>query len=365
MTPNTEAKKENPLMIYWDDAHIEQESLLFPKAMQELYRRVKITCRTKYNSDMDQITAAFAALGVKRDKTTWTRIFKKGRWLYDTEGNKLPSPLVNLQKLQEDFTAFLTGTRVELQRGTTPFIETSTYHTIRRYVEKKMRPDWVNKFGLVVGPTGVQKSASYRELAMRDPNIKHIESNDNASMTQFITLLAYKYGCGFNRSHNEKKFKIYESFGPGKCLILDNTQDLIQVGNDVLKQPAFNFLRWLQDERGGTIILSITPDDEATVFKKNSVYMEQFEGRVGGLEEALRLPNDVPKRDLVDIAKGLNLVDAEDHAEDLVMKLGRLRGRIRAFFEVLQKARFAATADGEVFTWDYVEDALTDRGVRK
>lgn len=364
--PNTEPEIDVPNpkapKIFWDDNHIQAEAELLPEDLRDLYRRVKIQCRVEYGGDLLRVTEAFAKVGVKRDKTTWSRVFKRGRITNDAAGNPMASPLVKYENLREDFQAFLTSTRVELLRGRTPFVETDTFHAIRRYVQKKMDPCWVNKFGLVVGPTGLQKTASYKELAARDPNIKHIEANERGSLHQFITLFGYKIGVGTNRSHDEKRFQIMQWFTPDKCIIVDNVQDLRNRDRkpDVREEthPAYSFMRWLQDERGGTIIWSITPDDEATIFKPNSVYMEQFEGRVGGLQNVLRLPNHNPKKDLVLIAATLGLKDAEKHADEL-HELGKARGRIRAFFEVIQQAKREAELDRAKFTWDYVEDAQT------
>jgi hypothetical protein len=350
---------ENKVMIYWDDQHIEQEAELFPKALRELYRRVKIFCREELGKDMDRVTEAFAKVGAKRDKTTWSRIFKRGRWNHNGEGDPLPSPIVAADKLVDEFDALLNQTRVELRRGQTPFVETKVWNLIRLFVEKKMRPEWVNKFGIVTGPTGLQKSASFKELAARNPNIKHIECVDG-SKGNLLTLLAYKYGVGVNRGTSEKRFKIYESFGPDKCIILDNTQDISGKNDQEDLQEILKFFRWLQDERRGTIIVSITPNTEDAIFPKTSVFMEQFEGRAGGREGFLRLSNQNPDSDLVKIAASLGLKNADSHVKRLV-EIGTMRGRIRTFYDVLQHAKLAADADRESLSIEYIEEAMEER----
>ncbi len=352
---------DNKVAIYWDDVHIEGEAELFPKNLRELYRRVKILCREEYGRDIERITEAFAKVGAKRDKTTWSRIFKRGRWDHNAEGDPLPTPIVSANKLAEEFDALLTQTRVELRRGKMPFSETSIWHMVRRFVEKKMRPEWVNKFGVITGPTGLQKSACFRELAARNPNIKHVECIDTGSVTQLITLIAHRYGMSVNRNNNEKRFKIYEAFNHQKCIIVDNTQDLNQKKNVEDLHKALKFFRWLQDEKGGTIIWAVTPQDEDALFPKDSIFMEQFEGRAGGKEGFLRLPNHNPKADFVTIAHTLGLKDAVKHA-DRLQQIGNLRGRIRTYFDVLQHAKLAADAEkGGTFTIDHIEAAMEER----
>lgn len=361
MNQDSTVSRENSIAIFWDDQHIDQEAQLFPPFLRDLYRRVKIQCRDQYASDMTLVTEAFAKVGAARDKTTWCRIFKRGRWNHDGEGNPLPSPIVAAKKLAEEFESFLNQTRVELLRGKVPFVETQIWNIIRRYIDKKMRPEWVNKFGVITGPTGLQKSASFKELAARNTDIKHLECVENSSCNQLISLLAYKYGVSVNRNVTEKRFKVYDNFGPTKCIIFDNTQDLRKVSGDQEEfQKFLKFARWLQDERGGTIILSITPQDEASIFPKESIFMEQFEGRCGGIDGFLRLPDQNPVDDLVAIAASLGMKDAEKHAE-LLQQIERLRGRIRTFYEMLQVAKFEADKDKSRLTVDYVQDVMEER----
>jgi len=350
---------ENKITIFWDDAHIDAEAAFFPGELADLYRRVKRKCRDDLGGDMGRVRDEFAKLGASRDKTTWSRIFKQGRWNHDGEGNPLPSPIVAKQKLMEDFQSFLNQTRVELLRGRLPFSKTLVWDLIQLYIFKKMRPERVNKFGVITGPTGLQKSACFKELALQNTNIKHVECTEEMSVNQIISLVAYKYGISMYCNSTEKRFRLMEQFGPDKAIIFDNTQDLQSKSADKL-QPFLKFCRWLQDERGGTIIHSITPEQEESIFPKESVFMEQFEGRAGGKEGFLRLPDQNPKQDFVTIASDLGMRDAKRH-EDLLKKIGTLRGRIRTFYEILQEAKSAADADKSRLTAEYIEAAYEDR----
>jgi len=254
-----------------------------------------------------------------------------------------------------------------------PFVETTTFHTIRRTVLKAMRKNRVNRFRIIVGPTGTQKTASYKELALRDPNIKWLESTDNGSLKEFIIRLAVKCGASRSISYAPARAKIFEAMQPingnPKCIIVDNMQDMVRsekrlasMGKGVETQPAYQFLRSLQDETGCAIVWSITPENEDQMFNSESIYLEQFEGRAGGRDGFLRLPNYPPIADLVTIAETIGFKAAEKH-KDLLKQIGHTRGRIRRFFEIIQDAKDAADDEGRPLTVEYIEQALEERAL--
>lgn len=356
--------------IYWDDPHIENEMQLFPQPIQPLYQWLKVFVRDECKRDVDVLVARARTVGVSIDKTNWVRILK-GRWKHDADGNELPSPCVSATNLLQSITAVRDQVRVELLQGAIPFVDTSTFHTIRRAVEKRMRKDRVNRFLVIVGPTGTQKTASYKELAMRNPLLKWMESTDNGSLKEFVIRFAVKCGASKSISYGPARAKIFESMMPlngmPKGIVVDNMQDMVKsdrqriaMGKSIETQPAYQFLRSLQDETGCAIIWSITPENEEQMFDAKSIYLEQFEGRAGGRDGFLRLPNYPPRKDLVMIAETLGFKQAAHHA-DLLCKIGQERGRIRRFFEILQEAKDAADADGKPLTHEYLQDALDER----
>ncbi len=355
--------------IYWDDPHIEAEMQLFPKDLQESYRWLKVYVRDECKRDVDVLVSRAHDQGVNIHKTNWTRILK-GRWKHDADGNELQSPYVSATNLLQAILAIQKQVRVELLQGGMPFVETSTFHAIRSVVEKSLKKDRVNRFRVIVGPTGTQKTASYKELALRNPLIKWLESADNGSLKEFIIRLAIKCGASRSISYGPARAKIFEALQPQngqpKCMIVDNMQDmvrsdkkLIAMGKSIETQPAYQFMRSLQDETGCAVIWSITPENEDQMFNAQSIYLEQFEGRAGGRGNFLRLGNYPPKDDVVAIARTLGLKDAESFREELYF-IGKQRGRIRFFFEILQEAKDEAAMDGKPFTYDYVQWALDE-----
>lgn len=365
----TNEKKLN-VTIYWDDPHIEAEAELLPPDLQPLYLWLKTFVRDECKRDVDVLVERARLQKVTIDKTNWVRILK-GRWKHDADGNELPSPYVSAFNLRNAIVSIRDNVRVELLEGGLPFVEISLFHTIRRAIEKRMRKDRVNKWQLILGPTGTGKTASYKELASRNPLIKWLESSHNGSMKQFVVRLAVRCGASRSISYNQAEIKIFEAMmprnGQTKCIIIDNMQDMVSsdrklmsLGKSIEKQPAYQFLRSLSEETGCAVIWSITPENEAQMFNAESIYMEQFEGRFGGRDGFLRLPNYVPKKDLVMIAEAIGFKDAKKH-EDLLGRVGQERGRIRRFFEIMQDAKDAADADREPFTLEYLQGALEER----
>ena len=364
-----ERELRGTITILWDDSRIESEAELLPLTLRPLFIWLKRHVRDEFKRDVDILVERARAVGVTIDKTNWIRVLK-GRWKHDAAGNELPNPYVSATNLFQAITAIQQQMRVELLQGGMPFVETTTFHTIRRTVEKAMKKDRVNRFRVIVGPTGTQKTASYKELALRNPHIKWLESSDNGSLKEFTIRLAVKCGAGRNVSYTAARSKVQESMMPHngqvKCVIVDNMQDMIkndrrgsQMGRSLERQPAYAFMRALQDETGCAVIWSITPEDEDSMFSAQNMYMEQFEGRAGGRGNFLRLSNFPPKADVVLIAKTLGLKDADKNSDEL-MQIAKSRGRIRFFFEIMQEAKDEAALDGKEFTMDYVDWAVQE-----
>lgn len=356
--------------IYWDDPHIEAEMQLFPTELQPLYQWLKVFVRDDCKRDVDVLVERARAQRVTIDKTNWVRVLK-GRWKMDADGNELPSPYVSAINLKNAIIAIRDQVRLELLEGALPFVEISIYHTIRRTIEKAMRKDRVNRWRLIVGPTGTGKTATYRELAMRNPHIKWLESAENGSLKEFIRRLAIKCGASRSISYGPAREKIFEAMQPHngqiKCVIVDNMQDMVRsdkklkaMGKSIESQPAYNFLRSLQDETGCAVVWSITPENEEQMFNADSIYLEQFEGRMGGRDSFLRLPNYIPKKDLVLIAETLGWKDAAKHG-DVLFEASKQRGRIRRFFELLQDAKDIADAEGDALSLEYFKLAVEER----
>ena len=321
---------------------LEQIVELYPEELRGPVMWLGEYLREECGRSLDVLSGRAQKLGVELDKTTWSKVLR-GRWNRDAEGNLLPTPIVSQTKLLRGISALRGDARLRSQAGKVPFVETSIVRAIWDYIDGKRAPERVNKFGVVVGETGTGKSAAFIEYVQRQPMgvVAHLEAAENGSMSELITHLAFRYGVAMTYSIPSKRVRIFTTVNDRRCIIVDNAQDLY-VERRGQSQPAFSFLRRLQDETKCTIILSLTRDGERALFDQFlRGYFEQFEGRVGGRRNFLRLPEYPPEEDVLLIAQSFGLRDADRHLEYLV-KVSRERGRIRALFEALQSAKVAA-----------------------
>lgn len=336
-------------MIRWDDVNIEKETAHLPPELREDYRWFKSWARDTGLRDMDTITNKLRELGIDRNKTTWSKILR-GRWNRN-EAAEETTPVVSLDKLREEIEAVRTNQRVEALRGKVPFVSTTVWESIRDAIDARADSARVNKWVVIVGHTGSQKSACLNEFQRQRNHgrTRKIEAPENGTFSELLALIARS--CGMSTSSNSAaamRAKIFQAFGAGtptdrarRILIIDNAQELWDTKPNS-KQQSFTFLRRLQDETGCTIVLSITP-----IFERLLVdgmiqgWFEQIEGRSGGRNSWLRLPEFPPAEDVLMIAKAFGMVDGKANEKKLVA-ISREPGRIRRLFEDLQEAKLLA-----------------------
>lgn len=339
----------------WQQTGLEHMVELYPEAIREPVLWLGAYIRDECGRSFDVLCSRAAKLGIEIDKTTWSKVLR-GRWQMDGEGVPMPTPIISQGKLLKAIGALRHDARLRAQEGKLPFIELSVSQTIVDFIEGKMAMNRVNKFGVIVGETGTGKTATFKEFVARSPygQALWLEATENASLTELIAHLAARYGVSLSASPALKRTKVFTATNDRRCIIVDNAQDLYypRAGHS---QPAFGFLRRLQDETGCTIILSMTPTGERLLFEQFlKGYFEQFEGRAGGRRNFLRLPSYPPEEDVLKIATAFALRDAEKHLEYLV-KIARERGRIRALFESLQSAKVKAEREKRPLTIGHVK----------
>lgn len=306
--------------------------------------------------DLDVLADNSRKLGVQMDATTWSRIIR-GQWNRAATG-KETQPLVNLKKLLRAIDCLKRDSQLKEKAGLVPFVKTSRAEAIFDFITALRAPDRINKFGIIVGRTGTEKSASTIEYCRLNNHLAciHQEAPPKASYSQFVTDLAVIYGGGRQMSWDRKLNLIYESLNEKRCIIIENVQRLY-IERKEADQPVFNFLQKLQDEKRCTIILTITPVFAETLVKKlANGYFEQFIGRAGGVGEFLRLPDYAEPEDVLLVAQSFGLQSAEKHLEYLV-KLSQEPGLIRILFGALQKAKIAAEREGEKLTIQHLKEA--------
>ena len=137
----------------------------------------------------------------------------RGRWNRDADGNETLSPIVQMAKLVRAIEQLRQRLHLARAGGKLLFVMTPTKETIFNFVDKKRAPDRVNKFGMVVGHTGTQKTATLKEYCRRNNHgaVVRVEAPETASHTQFITDLAEKYGCSRQAAWDRKRNTIRHS----------------------------------------------------------------------------------------------------------------------------------------------------------
>ena len=345
--------------IKWSDLEIERECAYLPEELREPYVWLKVFTREECHKDAAVLTDCMRRVGVDRDKTTWSKILR-GRWNRDARGEPLVSPVIGKEKLLEEIAALRTNTRVEAQRGRIPFVYTQTVKTIHQYIDIKRGADRVNRFGIVVGATGTGKTAAFKEYKRIHNHgaTFWFEAPATGSLGAFIGRLSACSGLSEQTSIPKQRAHLLKVLRPEKCIIIDNVQDLYRVGR--IEQPAFSYLRELQDETGCCIILSITPTFEKTLVDGLiSGYFEQFEGRSGGRRKWLRLTEYPTDEDVMAIAEAFGVKDAKANRKNLIA-LARRPGRIRPLFDDLQDAKLSAASRKEPLTWSIINEILED-----
>lgn len=337
----------------FDDLTIEKEAHHLPEDCREDYRYIKAFLRDECAKSLDIFIEKLRTLGIESDKTTWGKIMR-GRLNRDRNGDPTEHPVVAYPKFKDYVRAVRDNTRIEALRGRIPFIETDTTRQMFNYIKLKWAPETVNKFGFIIGSTGSGKSAAASEFRRRNNHgaCVHLEATESQGASEFIHRLCAQYGISPRSENNRLRAQLWSVISARNCIIIDNAQELWIKGTE--DQPKFSMLRRLQDERGCTIILIVTPIFERGMSDSIAVgYFEQFIGRSGGTRSWLRLPEFPPADDCVTIARSLGLQDAAKYKKQLG-EIAREPGRIRRLFEDLQTAKRSAQADGKPFTWDYV-----------
>lgn len=350
-------KEREGTMIILDDAKIEARAAVLPEEMQEPYRWISVYLREECHRELDVLTKRFEEIGIERDKTTWSKILR-GHWNRDANGVPRETPVISMKNFLKEVDRLRRDAQLKANAGKVPFIMTGTAQSIWDYIDLKRAPDRVNKFGVVIGETGSQKTATFREYVTVNNHgtCVWLEAPAKPRVSEFIADLGECYGCPRNSNTARRMVKITESVTDKKTIIVDNVQRLYDPrfeGN----QEIFNFLQKLQDKTRCTIILSFTPTFENTFRKgRDKGYFEQFEGRAGGARSFLRLPTHAPEEDVVQIAEAFGLQHAGKH-EDYLVAISREPGRIRTLFEALQTAKVLANAASAKLTIDHVREA--------
>lgn len=333
---------ENDTTIRLDVPTIQNRTAHYPEDLREPVLWLANYLREECARDLDILTEVARKLGISFDKTSWGKVLR-GRWNRDADGNETPSPIISISKLLRAIESLRRDASLRDLAGKVPFVMTPTAELIFNFVDKKRAPDRVNKFGMIVGHTGTQKTATLKEYCRRNNHgtCVRVEAPETASHTQFITDLAERYGCSRQATWDRKRNTIRQSVSDKRTIIVENVQRLYDERQGS-NQKVFSFLQKLQDDTDCTVILTLTPVFVSKL--KRSIaegYFEQFIGRAGGERDILTLEDYPSEEDVLQIAESFRVVDAKKVLPYLA-QIAREPGRIRVLFEALQEARIAS-----------------------
>jgi len=347
-----------------DIATVEKRISHYPEELREPVLWLATYVAQECGREIDILAARAKDLNFDMDKTTWSKVLR-GRWNRRVVGGPggtrfepLTTPIVKLTRLLAAIAALRRDQQLKERAGKVPFVKTSRAEVIWNFIDELRAEDRVNKFGIIVGRTGTEKSASTLEYCRLNNHLTciHQEAPAKPSYSQFIADLAAKYNGSRQSSWGRMINKIIESVNAKRTIILENVQRLY-VEKAEANQPVFNFLQKLQDETRCTIIMTITPVFAETLTRKlANGYFEQFIGRAGGTGEFLRLPDYATEEDVLLIAKSFGLQRA-DHCLEYLVKISREPGLIRILFGALQKAKIAAESEKAKLTVDHIRAA--------
>lgn len=352
--------------IRLDAVTLEERAKLLPESMRELFVWLGSFVREECDGNLDLLQDRFAALKIEHDKTTWSKILR-GLWNRDAHGKEVSSPCLSEEKFHRAVSLLRKDAKIKEQGGRIPFVKTSTAGLITDYINVKRAPDRVNKFGVIIGETGTQKTATLKHYCAENNHgmCVRVEAPERPSMSQFMSDLAKQFGDESLRSYGKKKAFVLEAVTAKKTIIVENVQRLYddRFGSN---QPIFSFLQKLQEDTGCTVIITFTP-----VFEKkftSSAFFEQFEGRAGGVKRFVRLAEHPPIEDVRDIAKAFGMTASALNEKttwqtekltvlEYLNRIAHERGRIRRLFEDLQDAKIEAEAAKEALTIEHVKRA--------
>ena len=344
--------------VNYQDSVLEMNAQYYPEAMREPFLWLGVFTREECGKKLDVLEEKARRLGFSTTAGTFSKILR-GLWNRNSRGQTLENPIMAMDNFLDVVKALKADSNLNRMAGNVPFVMTPTAKKIFEYIDKRRSPKRVNRFGLIVGPTGSQKTHSLKQYAIENNHGRCVWMEAEAHLGIMISKLADKYGVSSKIKSARKFIRIEECLNDSKTIIIENIQRLnVKAGE--YGQPVFNWLQKVQDETGCTIILSATPQfHREFMLGRNMGWFEQFEGRCGGRKNFLVLPDYTPAADCHAIAKAFGLKDASNHT-DYLKKIAQMPGRIRILFQVLQDAKQDADDDKQPLTIDYIRDIMDD-----
>ena len=339
-----------------DDATIATQTAHYPEEAKAAVLWIAGFLRERCSGRRDVLVDMLRGHGFKTTDNYWYRILS-GRYFEQGEDGKLVGSVANLVQCVDQLRS---GVVLQQRSGRMPFVETGTYQRISNYISLKRAPEGVCKFGVIIGPTGGQKTECAKHYCFLNNHgtCVHLEAPFRGSFGEFIQDLGARYGIAKSRSSYMRIDDITRNVNDKKTIIVDNVQRLYKrgAGGD---QPIFNFLQKLQDDTRCTVILMFAElGAEFLTEGLEQGFFEQFEGRAGGRKGFLVLDDWTPREDIKQIAQACGIADAESEAViKYLEQLSRQPGRVRILFDAIQQGKRLAEVRKQPFTVAHIKEA--------
>lgn len=358
----TTTAKEPRVFLLLDAGAIETRTANYPDTMRDATRWFAGFIRRRCSSNLGMLTAKTRKLGFGVDESNFSKILR-GRWNTDADGKPI-APVLREKNFMQIVETLQREDALMDMACAVGFVETDSYKEIENYIKIRQSPERICKFGLIAGPTGAQKSASFKHTCRKDRsgNTHHSECPEKSNLGELLMDVAFMFGKARGGATTTKKREISDCVNDRTTLILDNVQRLYKP-DDGWNQPLFSFLQKLQDEKNCCVIIALTLDSVDQMFKgKNRGFFEQFVGRCGGEHQFLIQPLFAPRTDILQFAEAFELRNAEKHIEYLEA-ISQLEGRIRVFLQALQEAK--VEADGGPMTIEHVKTVMRGMDIKE
>lgn len=340
-----------------DDATVAAKISRYPEAVQEPVAWLAAYVRERCASRRDVLVDQVRKRGFKGSTFSENYFYRvlTGRYFQPdpTRGGKVLGSVANLLQVID---ALRANVLLHERAGKPPFVETSTWLSLQDFFDAKRAPESVCKFGVIIGPTGGQKTECAKHYCHLNNHgmCVHIEAPPRPSISEFLHDFTARYGNSVSVNPAKMRRDIANSVTDKKMIVVDNVQRLYKAGHGG-DQPIFNYLQKLQDDTGCTVILMFAAIGSDFLTRGlEQGYFEQFEGRAGGREQFLVMNDFAPREDVEAFASAYGLRGAE--AVGYLEKLSRRPGRIRILCDSLQLAKRLADSRGEKLTLGHVRE---------
>jgi DNA transposition AAA+ family ATPase len=340
-----------------DDATVAAKIQRYPEAVQEPVAWLAAYVRERCSSRRDVLVDQVKKRGFKGSTFSENYFYRvlTGRYFQPDPGRP-GKVLGSVQNLLQVIDALRANVLLHERAGKPPFVETSTWHMMRDFFDGKRAPESVCKFGVIIGPTGGQKTECAKHYCHLNNHgaCVHLEAPERPSIATFLNDLTARYGNSTHVNSAQRKSDIANCVTDKKMIVVDNVQRLYVPGRGG-DQPIFNYLQKLQDDSGCTIILMFAAIGSDFLTRgMEQGYFEQFEGRAGGRDQFLVMDDYAPREDVEAFASAYGLRGGETIT--YLEKLSRKPGRIRILCDSLQLAKRLADSRQERMTLSHVRE---------